>query len=84
MAKLNAAKLRTLSKPGTYGDGAGLYLQVRGAERRSWLYRFKLRGKPHLTHVIHRTKWLPRYHGIVTYRHAPPHRLAGPHFKPYL
>ncbi len=48
MAKLNAAKLRTLTKPGAYGDGAGLYLQVRGAEQRSWLYRFKLRGKPHL------------------------------------
>jgi len=48
MGKLNAAKLRTLTKPGTYGDGAGLYLQVRRAERRSWLYRFKLHGKPHL------------------------------------
>ena len=48
MGKLNAAKLRTLTKPGTFGDGAGLYLQVRGAEQRSWLYRFKLHGKPHL------------------------------------
>ena len=48
MAKLNAAKLRALTKPGTYGDGAGLYLQVRGAEQRSWLYRFKLHGKPRL------------------------------------
>lgn len=48
MAKLNAARLRTLTKPGAYGDGAGLYLQVRGPENRSWLYRFKLQGKPHL------------------------------------
>src|SRR5689334_20567526 len=48
MGKLNAARLRTLIKPGTYGDGAGLYLQVRGPENRSWLYRFKLQGKPHL------------------------------------
>ena len=62
MSKLNAARLRTLTKPGTYGDGAGLYLQVRmpakqgqqdGSEKpkqpnRSWLYRFKLHGKPHL------------------------------------
>jgi integrase len=48
MGKLNTAKLRTLTKPGAYGDGGGLYLQVRGAEQRSWLYRFKLHGKPHL------------------------------------
>jgi hypothetical protein len=48
VAKLNAARLRTLTKPGTFGDEAGLYLQVRGAEQRSWLYRFKLHGKPHL------------------------------------
>src|SRR4029077_15506752 len=48
MGKLNAAKLRTLTKPGTFGDGAGLYLQVRGAGKRSWLYRFKLHGKSHL------------------------------------
>jgi hypothetical protein len=40
MAKLSAAKLRTLTKLGTYGDGAGLYLQVRGPEQRSWRYRF--------------------------------------------
>jgi hypothetical protein len=48
MGKLNAAKMRTLTKPGTYGDGAGLYLQVRNAEQRSWLYRFKHHTKPHL------------------------------------
>lgn len=46
--KLSALKVRSLTKPGTYGDGAGLYLQVRGASNRSWLYRFKLNGKPHL------------------------------------
>jgi integrase len=48
MSKLNAARMRTLTKPGTYGDGGGLYLQVRGPDKRSWLYRFKLHGKPHL------------------------------------
>jgi integrase len=48
MSKLNAARMRTLTKPGAYGDGAGLYLQVRGPANRSWLYRFKLHGKPHL------------------------------------
>jgi integrase len=48
MGKLNAAKMRTLTKPGAYGDGAGLYLQVRGLQNRSWLYRFKLYGKGHM------------------------------------
>src|SRR5215831_4203375 len=48
MSKLSAARLRTLTKPGTYGDGAGLYLQVRGPANRSWLYRFNLHGKGHL------------------------------------
>jgi hypothetical protein len=47
MGKLNTAKLRTLTKPGTYGDGAGLYLQVRRPERRSWLFRFKAAGRGH-------------------------------------
>jgi hypothetical protein len=45
--KLNTARLRTLVEPGTYVDGAGLYLQVRGAQQRSWLYRFKLHGRDH-------------------------------------
>lgn len=48
MSKLNAARVRTLTKPGAYGDGGGLYLQVRGPQHRSWLYRFKLHGKAHL------------------------------------
>jgi integrase len=48
VTKLNAVKIRSLTKPGTYGDGAGLYIQVRGPENRSWLYRFKLHRKPHL------------------------------------
>src|SRR4051812_8168268 len=48
MSKLNGARMRTLTKPGTYGDGAGLYLQVRGPSNRSWVYRFKLHGKAHL------------------------------------
>jgi hypothetical protein len=39
---------RSLIKPGTYGDGDGLYLQVRGPDQRSWLYRFKLHSRPHL------------------------------------
>jgi hypothetical protein len=48
MGKLNTAKLRTLTKPGAYGDGAGLYLQVRSPEQRSWLFRFKIAKRGHL------------------------------------
>ena len=47
MSKLNAAKPRTLTKPGAYGDGGGLYSQVRSPGNRSWLYRFKANGKAH-------------------------------------
>ncbi len=43
-AGLTAAKVRT-AKPGRYGDGAGLYLLVRGAESRFWLFRYTREGK---------------------------------------
>ena len=43
--KLTAVKVRSLIKPGRYGDGAGLWLQVRDAERRSWLFRYKVNGR---------------------------------------
>jgi integrase len=46
--KLNAVRVRALVRPGTYGDGGGLYLQVRGPAQRSWLYRYKIGGRPRL------------------------------------
>ena len=45
--KLNTAKLRTLTEPGLYGDGDGLWLKVTGPDRRSWVYRYMLRGRAH-------------------------------------
>ena len=45
MGKLTAVKVRSLTEPGRYGDGDGLWLQVRSADRRSWLFRFMLAGK---------------------------------------
>lgn len=45
MAKLTALGVKRLVKPGRYGDGGGLWLQVRDAERRAWLFRYKLHGK---------------------------------------
>jgi integrase len=43
--KLTAAGVKGLKKPGRYGDGNGLWLQVRGPENRSWLYRYMVAGK---------------------------------------
>src|SRR5712664_2161871 len=41
---LNVKKVNKLSKPGRYGDGAGLYAQVTTTGR-SWVFRYELRGK---------------------------------------
>ncbi|MER9554671.1 integrase arm-type DNA-binding domain-containing protein [Mesorhizobium sp. M0323] len=52
--KLSAVEVAKKSKPGTYSDGGGLYLQVakstaKGAQEgdvtKSWLFRFMLAGK---------------------------------------
>lgn len=43
--KLTAVKVRALTAPGRYGDGNGLWLQVRDVDHRSWLYRYMLDGK---------------------------------------
>ena len=51
--KLTTLKIKSLNKPGRYGDGDGLWLQVRAAATagtgrsasRSWLFRFMLAGK---------------------------------------
>jgi hypothetical protein len=43
-AGLTAAKVRT-AQPGRYGDGAGLYLLVRPAEAKYWIFRYTRAGK---------------------------------------
>jgi integrase len=43
-AGLTAAAVKT-AKPGRYGDGNGLYLLVRSAEARFWVFRYTLRGQ---------------------------------------
>jgi hypothetical protein len=43
---LTAKKIeRTLKKPGLYGDGSGLYLQVTPTGSRSWIFRYARAGK---------------------------------------
>ncbi|TRC91135.1 DUF4102 domain-containing protein [Mesorhizobium sp. WSM4310] len=53
--KLSAVEVVKKTKPGLYGDGGGLYLQVakstskkagEGDVTKSWLFRFMLAGKP--------------------------------------
>jgi hypothetical protein len=44
IGKLNNLKAKN-AKPGRHGDGGGLWLQVRDAEHKSWLFRFTRHGK---------------------------------------
>ena len=43
--KLKPLTVSRAIKPGVYGDGAGLYLQVGPTGGKSWLFRYMLKGK---------------------------------------
>lgn len=43
--KLTALAVSRASKPGYYGDGAGLYLQVSASGTKSWIFRYTLAKK---------------------------------------
>jgi integrase len=43
--KLTATEVRAAIKPGLYGDGHGLYLQVSAYDTKSWVFRFMLDGR---------------------------------------
>lgn len=43
--KLSAVAVNKATKPGLYGDGDGLWLQVGPTGGKSWLLRFTLNGK---------------------------------------
>jgi hypothetical protein len=45
--KLTTRKLARCLKPGKYGDGGGLYLQVTNRLVRSWIFRYARKGKEH-------------------------------------
>src|ERR1035437_7887714 len=45
--KLTALQVTKLSKPGLYGDGGGLTLQITKTGVKSWLFRYMRDGKPH-------------------------------------
>lgn len=42
--RLTASIIKGAVKPGLYGDGLGLYLQVSTYGTKSWLFRFMLEG----------------------------------------
>jgi integrase len=44
--KLSALQVTKLSKPGLYGDGGGLTLQITKTGAKSWLFRYMVAGKP--------------------------------------
>ena len=45
MGRLTALKVKALTEPGRYGDGDGLWLQVRDPKHRSWLFRYTRHGR---------------------------------------
>src|SRR5687768_3095644 len=43
--RLSAAFVTRAREPGRFGDGGGLYLQVKPGGTKSWLFRYQLQGK---------------------------------------
>ena len=43
--RLKDLQIRRLSKPGSYPDGEGLYIQVRTSGAKDWFYRYEVDGK---------------------------------------
>ena len=43
--QLKDLQVKRLSKPGSYPDGGGLYLQVRNSGAKDWFYRYEVGGK---------------------------------------
>ena len=47
LKKLSALVVRNVDKPGHYGDGGGLWLQVSGSGAKSWVFRYDRAGSRH-------------------------------------
>lgn len=45
--RLSALQVSKLKKPGLYGDGGGLTLQITPGGAKSWLFRYMMAGKPY-------------------------------------
>lgn len=46
VGKLTALRVQRAREPGLYGDGAGLYLQIKNDDAKSWIYRYQRNRKP--------------------------------------
>jgi len=44
-SKLSAAAVRYASRPGLYGDGRGLYLQISAFGTKAWVFRYMMDGR---------------------------------------
>ena len=44
--KLTPLEVKAVNKPGLYGDGLGLYLQVSAFNTKAWVFRYTLDGRP--------------------------------------
>lgn len=47
LQRLSALQVSKLNKPGLYGDGGGLTLQITAGGVKSWLFRYMMAGKAH-------------------------------------
>ena len=47
--KLTALKVAREKRPGLYGDGGGLYLQVTARGSKSWIFRFWIADRDPIT-----------------------------------
>lgn len=47
LQRLSALQVAKLTKPGLYGDGGGLTLQITATGAKSWLFRYMIAGKAH-------------------------------------
>ena len=47
--RLTVRELQTISQPGLYSDGDGLYLQVTPPSSKTWIYRYQLKGRRRVT-----------------------------------
>jgi integrase len=45
LEKLSPLKVQRLKAAGLYSDGGGLYLQIRAAGARSWVFRYRMAGR---------------------------------------
>ena len=44
-SKLSATAVRYANKPGLYGDGHGLYLQISAFGTKAWVFRYMMDGR---------------------------------------